>query len=229
VLLSRHPGHVYLGHRMVNSAANLDYEPAVLSLVAHLFRQRQYPDPKLEKLRAKFRRIVDQGRNPNALALHGMILHIAVRNEVDAVAAFRRALEVGIENNTRVAGFKWTAAADFEWAADCYYLLGKILAKRHGQKKEAMSLLEKAALELDFPEAYYELAMLLDKDGPDGRWVQYMIKAAANGVPNAATELGVWFGRPQEPATGYLSKFLSLRRVQASAEWHRVSSPGVAL
>ena len=203
-LASPSQDYKYLGLRMVYSAVLLDYEPATLSLTRYMFRTGRYPLTGYGKLQSKFARLVAQGRDPNALTLQGMILQRDKGNELEAIAAFRKAVELG------------RRASEFEWAADCYVSLGRLLANQ-GQRREALAMFEKAALELDNPEGYYELAMVQGMDKLDDQF-RYLIKAAANGIPKAWREMSQLLSSMEHQAAGHLGEY----RAKEQAEWRRV-------
>ncbi|KAK0125934.1 hypothetical protein ONS95_007558 [Cadophora gregata] len=110
------------------------------------------------------------GHDPQAMTLLGMAL-FSQRKEDDALVWLRKAS----------AGF-----LDFPGAADALVLEGRILMSY--DKKGAMAVFQRAADELDDPNAYFYLSKLQ----PPGSATHemYLAKAAASGVLEACHNLG---------------------------------------
>ena len=111
------------------------------------------------------------GNDPQAMALLGMAL-FSQRKEQEALTWLRRAS---------------AGALDFPGAADALILEGRILMSH--DKSGAMAVFQRAADELDDPNAYFYLSKLVSPDLA-AREV-YLIKAAASGVMEASHNLGV--------------------------------------
>ena len=105
------------------------------------------------------------------MALLGMAL-FSQRKEQEALTWLRRAS---------------AGALDFPGAADALILEGRILMSH--DKSGAMAVFQRAADELDDPNAYFYLSKLVSPDLA-AREV-YLIKAAASGVMEASHNLGV--------------------------------------
>lgn len=224
----------------MRSASELGYMPSTLTLV-RIFESM--PTESFQQVSrtqlflaadARFKDIVREGADPDALTLRGIIL--AKNGDAKrALAAFRRATEAWETNQKRgsasVAGQvggdkdsgKETRGSEavpghiadrpsddsgaevaagqqeyvlpapreprWEWEVSCILGQADILRDR-GTFGEAEGLYRVAALELDHPRAFFQLAMMMGgpRDSPERS--TYLLKAATSGESEACRELG---------------------------------------
>lgn len=165
---------------------------------------------------ARFQALVREGTDPDALTLRGIVLAKA-GDAKRALASFRRAVTAwNTSHNSTSAGVAGQAGYDqspdgvaaaalaagqqeyvlpapreprWEWEVSC--ILGQAdILRGQGSAEEAHGLLRIAALELDHPRAFLELAKLMPgpRDSPERR--AYLLKAATSGEAEACRELG---------------------------------------
>lgn len=225
----------------MRSASELGYTPSTLTLV-RIFRSmsRKTFEDKASKSKlyiaadARFRDIVKEGTDPDALTLQGSI-YAEYGDERRALIMFKRAVQAWEKTNPGAksadgqegskSGFagkahEASAAATspdikrsensdsgatveeekeyvlpepreprWEWEVSC--LLGQADALRNqGDIKHAEQLYRVAALELDNPRAFFQLASLMG--GPRDSLMRraYLLKAAVSGEPEACREMG---------------------------------------
>ncbi|TEA22176.1 hypothetical protein C8034_v002147 [Colletotrichum sidae] len=162
--------HVFCN--LLNTAAYLGYEPAALTLAAALLRPNHdkysyfnWPNaPNWHHARARVRRLIQEGRNPNAFVVEGLE-HMNDDRFKDALASFRRALDVASSGS----------AVHFEWIGYCLSLQGRVLEKL-GRIAEAVEVFRQLA-NLDYCDGYYHLARMRPRD-PQA--IDWLTKAAAS-------------------------------------------------
>ncbi|KAJ0109291.1 hypothetical protein J7T55_009623 [Diaporthe amygdali] len=108
----------------------------------------------------------------------------------------------------------------WDWEVSWALEQGKIL-QRQDRHKEARALFRVAALELDNPQGFWQLACLMDvpQDSPERR--TYLLKAAISGVQEACRELGLLEKMAAEK-TGLGEKDRTDREMM-SREWFRLA------
>jgi tetratricopeptide (TPR) repeat protein len=125
---------------------------------------------------AEFKKLVAQGRSADTLTLHGMMLARDGR-DAEALGSFRKA--------EKLAG---DPTEPFEWKADCYLGIGKILSK-HGNVQSARQYFWKVAASppegLGNALGFFELGRLrAPEDDLDKRY-EFLLTASFNGVNEA--------------------------------------------
>lgn len=131
---------------------------------------------QLGKYSAQVKQLVDLAQNTNdsqAMAILGSAL-MASGQEKEALAYFQKATRAGLE---------------FDGAGEALVGEGRILINQ-GKKVAAKAALEKAALQLDDPAAYYYLSQL-QEPGSTNQQV-YLLKAATSGIIEASHNLGAF-------------------------------------
>ncbi|PVH81197.1 HCP-like protein [Cadophora sp. DSE1049] len=114
--------------------------------------------------------LAKSGNDPQAMSLLGMALY-SQRKEQEALAWLRKAS---------------TGSLEFPGAADALVLEGRILMSH--DEAGAMAAFQRAADELDDPNAYFYLSKLLPPESANRE--AYLTKAAASGVVEASHNLG---------------------------------------
>lgn len=244
---------------MLGTASDLGFAPSTLLLI-RLMRQSEdsaklTKSPLFTSAMARFRDIVRQKQDPDALTLQGLIL--ADRDDnAKALECFDQAVQAGSRTSDLAVpeeaslGADQEPAADAEhssselnvrpfrwsWEASCHIGRAKILLQR-GRRKEAVNALRIAAMELDNPQGYVELAKLLPEDAPERD--RYLRLAAVSGHTEAcqllgesevemATRPGQSKGDAREHSL-WASEWFSLAgdsEKAAGARWASATSPG---
>lgn len=137
----------------------------------HIRFGRWGENPGSKKIETRFKQIVLEGNDSNALTADGELLYEQGKYEA-AVKTLRQALRLDSPN--------------FQWKAYCYMCLGKSLAKL-GKRPEAIQAME-TAIESGSFEADGELGELLRASDPD-RAEQLLFNAATNGMPEMYSHL----------------------------------------
>lgn len=232
---------------MLRSASELGFTPSTLTIV-RIFQsmpEEAFQEASKRQLflaaDARFKDMIAEGVDPDALTLQGIIL--AKKGDAKkALVAFRRAATAwevnGKRESTDVADrFRDASEAEvaaeqqqeyvlpaprdprWEWEVSCVLGQADIL-RRQGAVGEAEELYRVAALELDHPRAFLELAMVMGGpcDSPERR--TYLLKAAISGEPEACRELG----KLEKMATSQkaLSRKERAERDLISKEWFRL-------
>lgn len=201
---------------MLRSASELGFTPSTLTLV-RIFQsmpaeslKRALKSELFIAANARFKDIVKEAADPDALTLQGIIL-AKNRDTKRAVAAFRRATEAWETNQKSgsanvAAKFRDASGAAvaagqqeyvlpapreprWEWEVSCVLGLADIL-RGQGAGADAAELYRVAALELDHPRAFFQVAKMMGgpRDTPERR--TYLLKAAISGEREACRELG---------------------------------------
>lgn len=160
--------------RLMDTAGELGYDMATLDLTRRIIMhdsgiealRRNFP-----RLEARFRALVDQGRDPNALVLQAMIL-MKHGQQSRALEVLQRSKALG------------EAGTPFPWKHFCLSQMGKVLEKQ-GSRDQAEECYAELVRE-NSGLGYYHLAMLYKPD-PIAKWLFH--RAAALGVPQAVSEL----------------------------------------
>ncbi|KAF3769872.1 hypothetical protein M406DRAFT_284346 [Cryphonectria parasitica EP155] len=206
-----------LGTHMLRSASEQGYSPSTLTLVRtfrsmpdRIFQERAAGTRLFQSADARFRELLRQGTDPDALTLQGIIEASHGDDLKRALAMFRRATEAYWKahppsrppatpspppphdsSKGLVKQFTLPAPREplWEWEVSCVLGQADIL-RRQGEKRAAEELYRVAALELDNPRAFLELARLMSgpRDSPERR--AYLLKAAISGEVEACREMG---------------------------------------
>lgn len=156
---------------------------------------------------ARYRSLLRSGRDPNAFSLQGIIFSEEGAHD-RALSSFQQARKAWASSQGKpersvaaspVPKVEILASGQvvlpepreprWEWEASC--VLGEAdILKARGKLDLAAELYRVAALELDHPTGFVELAGLTagPPDGPERR--TYLLKAAVSGHPDACRELG---------------------------------------
>jgi len=178
MILAKNPARELrrLGHNMLFAAANLGDLNSIVMVLERALRQDQIDHPMNLVSLTKLQYYANQG-NVEAMVFYGKILE-SKKRDAEALEMFRKAAE---------------APRDPSTDADVAEALVKqgLMCLRHGRKGEGQSYFQKAALELDNPFAYFQLALIM----PEGNPVRqtYFLKAAASGVVEADFEIAKHF------------------------------------
>lgn len=234
---------------MLRSASELGYDPSTLTLtrifysVPAAMQKKATASKMFIDADARFQRLLKKGTDPDALTLHGMILAKKETQSHDRLAldSFRRAEraweakdESGASSpasGSRSFGVKEGTDPDYvnlpeprlprwEWEITWALEQAKILQKQN-RTQEAKDLYRMAALELDNPQAFWNLSSLIDgpRDSPERR--TYLLKAAISGVQEACRELGV-LEKMMAEREGLADKDRADRELM-SQEWFRLA------
>ncbi|KAL2753794.1 hypothetical protein ACRALDRAFT_1082754 [Sodiomyces alcalophilus JCM 7366] len=195
--------------RLMETAGELGYRPAVLDLVRRIIQTRPGAtglDREFSQLHRRFRDIVAEDCDPNAQTLQGM-LYAKQGDHARALQFLQRA--------------KALAGADgsFHLKPLCLSQMGMILEK---QGKQELAESEYAELARDNTGlGFYHLGMLY-KAEPVARWL--LQKAASSGVHQAMRELGNIELTDYEKAVEDGHQEAAQRHLADSQEWHRLAS-----
>ncbi|KAH6636230.1 hypothetical protein F5144DRAFT_171512 [Chaetomium tenue] len=199
-----------IGYRMLIMASNLGYAPSTLTVVGMVAQTgRQPKNAKSTAWRAfdtNFKRLVRTGNSPDIFTLQGLLAKLQgdadnyVMSCLDKAIQAARSIPRSIadqpapKNQDTPAGRKprWT------YEAFCHLGRGRILLKLN-RTREALASFKIAALELDHPDGYAELAKLLPPDAPERE--TYLIMAAQAGNFEACRLLALLMAdRAADPA-----------------------------
>lgn len=218
-----------LGTHMLRSASELGYDPSTLTLMRVFTSMSGENARKAAKSKIfieadrRFQQLVNEGVDPDALTLQGLILVNSASKDRNrrALEAFEKAGKAWEAKANAAASRSAGAAAPapgggsadhggpaggegrgpdevrlpapreprWEWEISC--VLGQAgILQRHGRGGEALALYRVAALELDNPAGFWNLARLMGgpRGSPERR--TYLLKAAISGVADACRELG---------------------------------------
>lgn len=226
---------------MLGTASDLGSVPSTLLLIRLLnqsaTQDRLSKTPIFISALSRFGYIIRKKQDPDALTLQGLIL-AEEGNEEQALEFFNLAMQAGSPKpeqptseevisaggqtlaprygegaeqdvpQQRVRPFRWS------WEASCHLGRAKILL-RQGRREDAAAALRTAALELDNPQGYFQLAKLLPKDAPERDL--YLQIAAVSGIPEACQLLGESVTRMAEQPDQ--SKDDVLEHVLWASEW----------
>lgn len=236
-----------LGTHILRSASELGYAPSTVTLVRFLHAMRRRPGyDKIQQsilfrsAHASFDRVLKTREDPNAFSLQGSI-RLEEGHGDHALRFFREAKKVWAERpDTKSAPplpttavpqvqvstdgevvFPTPRAPKWEW--EVVSVLGEAdIHKVRGQLQKARNLYRVAALELDHPRGFLELARLTN--GPRDAVLRraYLLKAAVSGSVEACRELGgVEETRAQEKGITEREKET---RLLMSKEWIRLAN-----
>lgn len=198
---------------MLGTASDLSYDAATLLLV-RIMKQSASPaslsrTPIFPPAMARFRRIAEKKRDPDALTMQGVIFENQ-GNDAKALECFRQALQAAppkqdpkppadparsgiqdppspdsdgphIDSHPGARPFRWT------WEASCHLGMAKVLL-RQNRSEEAIAALKIAAFELDNAQGYLQLAKTMPEDTPERN--EYLRLAAVYGLVEASRLLG---------------------------------------
>lgn len=154
------------------SASDMGYLPATISLAREISRGGAWGmNPQLKRVETRFKQLVSEGRDPNALTVEGELLYKLGKYDA-AVTMLKRALLVGGE--------------DFEWESSCRLQLGRAYVKlqRHVEAREAFE----AVANMGSAGADADLGQLLrssDQEKAEG----YFYSAGIHGQPDMLRHL----------------------------------------
>jgi len=206
LLFRSEPGWKLILH-MFDTASSLGYQPSTLALM-YVWTRGKDKNGRLPQHEAffntegRFNGMLSDGRNPDALTLKGVICLRRGQGAGAALQYFDRAIAASAGENHPYApepqppatagtgegtdstpvprGLRWT------YEPLCHMSRGPILAQQ-GRLDEAAAAFRVAALELDMPEAYLQLAKLLP-EGSEHR-EEYLRKVAMTGNAEACRML----------------------------------------
>ena len=184
------------------SASELGDEFATVTLIEQALRHSRREDlkkPELRVARVQLEKMA-QSDNAGAKVLQARVLDLEggdVEKTLDlleeAVVQGRRKDDESVNKEEQrdakgpdpSLGVVWMAIARAQ--------------EKLGQQNAAKKAIENAALAHDNPQAYYQLAER--SDPASAEYIEYMLKAAASGVGNAAYKVGLWNLHELERAT----------------------------
>ncbi|ROT40190.1 hypothetical protein SODALDRAFT_329863 [Sodiomyces alkalinus F11] len=193
--------------RLMQTAAELGHRPAVLELVRRIITTRSDAaalSREFPELYTSFRRIVAEGRDPDAQTLQGL-LHAKQGDETRALACLQKAKDLG-------------AGKPFFFKPLCLARMGTILEKQ-GKRELAESEYAELAREND-GLGFYHLGLLYKTD-PIAKWL--LQKAASSGLSQAMRELGKMELEDYKKATEDGDQAAAQRHIADSQEWHRLA------
>ena len=189
------------------AASSLEDEAATIFLVNQAVDTGKADSTDLAGARAHIVQLANAG-NPMAMVLQAQLLSLsqikAAVQLCERAAAAERDFYLGAESLAEVKRKAWGVLA--------------LLKKQAGDRKGARLALEKGALEHDDPWAYYTLATSY-KDTSDPGYLQFLLKAAASGIPQAAHKVGRFYLELAPAVAARLSSSTLL-------QWLRALLPG---
>ncbi|KAI9649492.1 hypothetical protein NHQ30_002069 [Ciborinia camelliae] len=195
-----------LGRRLIDLASVMGDAAATLEVVSDAFRRNQLHTARSGSFFKRLGILAKKEQNVQAMGLLGQILY-SQGKEIEARDWLEKAVS-GPEVPT------------FEGAAEALVVLGLILEK--SDKEAAKQVLKKAALDLDYPSAFFYLSKHTGPGEEDDRMV-YLLKAAGAGIPEACHNLGaIELSKYGDQA----HKKPANRRYGYAKEWFEVAAEG---
>ncbi|PSR94274.1 hypothetical protein BD289DRAFT_150589 [Coniella lustricola] len=238
-----------LGTHMLRSASELGYTPSTLTLVrtfrsmpTAMFEQKGRSSKMYRAADARFQEMIKDGKDPDALTLLGTIEAKESGNPEQALNTFKLANKAWEDANPNSMSSKQTETEGIRapdassgpyitlpppreprWEWEVTSLLGQadILLKL-GREQEAVDLYRVAALELDNPHAFLQLAKLMRGSLASPERRTYLLKAAISGSPEACRAMGRLEGLVAKDET--ISQKERAQHELLSKEWIRLSS-----
>lgn len=181
-----------LGRNLILTASNLGDPFAIISLARVALTSADFSLPHHAASVAKLRDLVERDKNLEAMVLLGKV-HEAQGDEDGALSLFTRAAAT-----TPLADAESSASPTAFAAQDSYYVgegllfRGELYARR-GNTALAINDFRRAALELDHPAAYYQLARSQHDNDEAAMAAKevYLLKAAIAGFTVAYHDLGI--------------------------------------
>ena len=166
----------------------MDDAGATLLLVTHAIATGKMHHADVVALRPQVGRLA-QERDPAAMIVEAELLAADGRGK-EGIEMCEAAIR-GMEDKAAGTDDVVVEGRETETERKAWSTLAK-LRTQEGDVRGAGSALERAALELDDPWAYYALANTYrSPSGPE--YLRFMLKAAATGVPDAAHKLGRYY------------------------------------
>lgn len=163
-----------LARHLIDSASAMGDPAATLEVMSDAFRNNQLHTPRSLIFLQRLGFLAKIGKNIQAMALLGQILYSQGKPK-----------EAQSWLETAIRG---SELANFPGSAEAYVVLGLIL---EGTDREAAKkMFSKAALELDYPSAYYYLSKYTGPGEEDDKMI-YLLKASGAGILEACHDLGV--------------------------------------
>ncbi|KAL2171078.1 hypothetical protein VTG60DRAFT_3769 [Thermothelomyces hinnuleus] len=178
-----------VGMHMLFTASSMGYTPSILTLMGILVRSpenvyaKARVSPSWRELDARFKRLLQTEKNPDAFTLQGLLLLREGKGDVFALRYFDRAVEAARDMpGTQPGPAEQDAPTIREprWTLEafCHRNRGALLLKQN-RREEAMAAFRILALELDLPDGYAELAKMLPPHEKERE--TYLLKAAQGG------------------------------------------------
>ncbi|KAH7023543.1 hypothetical protein EDB80DRAFT_697875 [Ilyonectria destructans] len=187
------------------SAADMGHRPATLSLARQLIHSHAWGQKsQLRKVETRFKQLVSEGKDPNALTIEGEMLYELGKYDA-AAKILKRALLLDGE--------------DFEWKSQCQLYLGKAYVKlqRPAEAKEVFQAIPNSGSS----EADVELGQLLRSSDVE-KAEQHLYAAAINGKPEMFRHLSEIAFDNQTKAT---DKQTMKDHQLWAMEWSRLADP----
>ncbi|KAJ8060882.1 hypothetical protein OCU04_009963 [Sclerotinia nivalis] len=195
-----------LARVLLDSASAMGDPTATLEVVSDAFRNNKLYTARSGAFLERLGILAKKEGNVQAMGLLGQILY-SQGKEKEALNWLQKA----------VSG---TELPNFPGAAEALVVLGLILEK--SDKEAAKKAFSKAALDLDYPSAFFYLSKHVGPDEEDNRMI-YLLKAAGSGIPEACHNLGaIELSKKGEQA----DKKPSERSYGYAKEWFQVAAEG---
>lgn len=165
-------GQKLLGKNLMYAASAMGEKSAAFSIVANAIRSGRTADPEIRGPLQQVKLLANKENDPQAMTLLAQVLY-SQRAESEALEWFTRATVGG--------------DLDFHGAGEALVAKGRILQSR-GFTKGATDAFKQAALELEYPPAYFHLSQMEPAGSKDHE--VYLLKAAMSGVLEACHNLG---------------------------------------
>ncbi|KAA8572131.1 hypothetical protein EYC84_002047 [Monilinia fructicola] len=195
-----------LGRRLIDSASAMGDPAATLEVVSDAFRNNQLHSARSRPFLERLGLLAKKEKNVEAMGLLGQILYS--QGKIKEATDWLQMAVGGPELPT------------FLGAAEALVVLGLILEKT--DKEGAKKAFSKAALDLDYPSAYFYLSKHVGPGEEDDRMI-YLLKAAGAGIPEACHNLGaIELSKKGDQA----DKKPSDRNYGYAKEWFQVAAEG---
>ncbi|KAF7863061.1 hypothetical protein EAF04_007144 [Stromatinia cepivora] len=195
-----------LARVLLDSASAMGDPTATLEVVSDAFRNNKLSTARSGAFLERLGILAKKKGNVQAMGLLGQILY-SQGKEKEALNWLQKA----------VSG---TELPNFPGAAEALVVLGLILEKT--DREAAKKVFSKAALDLDYPSAFFYLSKHVGPDEEDNRMV-YLLKAAGSGIPEACHNLGaIELSKNGDQADKNPSK----RSYGYAKEWFQVAAEG---
>ncbi|KAL2156420.1 hypothetical protein VTH82DRAFT_1165 [Thermothelomyces myriococcoides] len=167
----------------------MGYSPSILTLMGLLARSgenfytKAQASPSWREVDARFKRLLQTEKNPDAFTLQGLLLLREGKGDAFALRYFDRAIEAARDMpgaQPEPAGREAPSIREPRWTLEpfCHRNRGALLLKQN-RRDEAMAAFRILALELDLPDGYAELAKMLPPHTKERE--TYLLKAAQGG------------------------------------------------
>ncbi|KAK3295639.1 uncharacterized protein B0H64DRAFT_395836 [Chaetomium fimeti] len=199
-----------VGYSMLFVASNMGYIPSTITAMGIVTQSGKQPDFAKSKtwraLETNFKRLLRTENNPDVFTVQGLVLLHQGQPDSYVLSFFDKAIQAAGGTSPRTAdqpgpgeqGIPAIRKPRWTYENFCHLERGRLLLKRN-RTEEAVASFKTAALELDHPDGYVELAKLLPDDAPERE--TYLLMAAQTGNFEACRLLALYMAdKAADPA-----------------------------